>query len=170
MTNSIEEIRDTDMMFVIGSNTSEAHPIIAMEMKQAVKNGSRLIVADPRAIWMTGIAEMHLQLRPGTDVWLLNAMAHVIVTEDLLDHDFIHHEDRLTTPLVRGDDGELHEASWEEAVKKAAEGLLGVKERHGADSLGFVSSSRCTGEENFLMQKVARAAYGTNNVHSCAAT
>jgi formate dehydrogenase major subunit/formate dehydrogenase alpha subunit len=89
MTNSIDEIRDTEMMFVIGSNTSEAHPIIAMEMKRAVKNGSRLIVADPREIWMAGIAEKHLQLRPGTDVWLLNAMAHVIIEEDLVDHAFI---------------------------------------------------------------------------------
>ena len=49
-------------------------------------------------------------------------------------------------------------------------GLSGVKERHGADALGFVSSSRCTVEENYLMQKLARAAYGTNNVHQCAAT
>ena len=81
MTNSISEIRDTDLMFVIGSNTSEAHPIIAMEMKRAVRAARRLIVADPRAIWMAGIADKHLQLRPGTDVWLLNAMAHVIVTE-----------------------------------------------------------------------------------------
>jgi formate dehydrogenase major subunit/formate dehydrogenase alpha subunit len=89
MTNSIAEIRDTDLMFVIGSNTSEAHPIIAMEMKRAVRRGSRLIVADPREIWMAGIAEMHLRLRPGTDVWLLNAMAHVIVVEDLIDHGFI---------------------------------------------------------------------------------
>jgi formate dehydrogenase major subunit/formate dehydrogenase alpha subunit len=89
MTNSIDEIRDADLLFVIGSNTSEAHPIIAMEMKRAVRRGARLIVADPRAIWMAGIAEMHLQLRPGTDVWLLNAMTHVIVTEDLVDHDFI---------------------------------------------------------------------------------
>ncbi len=89
MTNSIEEIRDADLLFVIGSNTSEAHPIIAMEMKRAVRRGARLIVADPRAIWMSDIAEMHLQLRPGTDVWLLNAMAHVIVSEDLVDHAFV---------------------------------------------------------------------------------
>jgi formate dehydrogenase major subunit/formate dehydrogenase alpha subunit len=99
MTNSIDEIRDTEMMFVIGSNTSEAHPIIAMEMKRAVRNGSRLVVADPRAIWMTGIAETHLQLRPGTDVWLLNAMAHVIVDEGLTDDAFIaehtEHFDRV---------------------------------------------------------------------------
>ena len=85
-------------------------------------------------------------------------------------YDFIHHEDRLTTPLVRGDDGELHPASWEAAMARAAEGLLGVKQRHGADALGFVSSSRCTGEENYLMQKLSRAGFGTNNVHQCAAT
>ena len=50
MTNSIEEIRETDLLFVIGSNTTEAHPIIAMEMKRAVARGARLFVADPRSI------------------------------------------------------------------------------------------------------------------------
>ena len=83
MTNSIPEIREADFLFVIGSNTTEAHPIIAMEMKLAVQRGARLAVADPRAIWLTEIADWHLQLKPGSDVWLLNAMAHVIVTEGL---------------------------------------------------------------------------------------
>ncbi|HIA03753.1 MAG TPA: 2Fe-2S iron-sulfur cluster binding domain-containing protein [Myxococcales bacterium] len=85
-------------------------------------------------------------------------------------YDFIHHEERLKTPLIRGEDGHLHEASWEEAIQAAADGLNGVKARHGANALGFISSSRCTGEENYLMQKLARAAFGTNNVHQCAAT
>ncbi|MCA9521119.1 MAG: molybdopterin-dependent oxidoreductase, partial [Myxococcales bacterium] len=89
MTNSIGEIRDADFLFVIGSNTSEAHPIIAMEMKRAVRRGATLVVADPRSIWMATIAERHLQLRPGTDIWLLNAMAHVIVAEGLVDEAFI---------------------------------------------------------------------------------
>ena len=57
MTNSIDEIRDADLLFVIGSNTTEAHPIIAMEMKRAVLRGARLLVADPRSIWLTDIAE-----------------------------------------------------------------------------------------------------------------
>ena len=92
MTNSIGEIRDADFLFVIGSNTSEAHPIIAMEMKRAVRKGATLVVADPRAIWMTSIAEKHLQLNPGTDVWLLNAMAHVIVAEGLIDREFIENQ------------------------------------------------------------------------------
>jgi formate dehydrogenase major subunit/formate dehydrogenase alpha subunit len=89
MTNSIPEIRDTDLMFVIGSNTTEAHPIIAMEMKRARQAGARLIVADPRKIWLAEQADLHLQLRPGTDVWLLSAMAHVIVNENLHDQGFI---------------------------------------------------------------------------------
>ena len=89
MTNSIPEIRDADFLFVIGSNTSEAHPIIAMEMKRAVGRGATMVVADPRAVWMTTIAEKHLQIAPGSDVWLLNAMAHVIVTEGLVDQSFI---------------------------------------------------------------------------------
>lgn len=89
MTNSIGEIRDADFLFVIGSNTSEAHPIIAMEMKRAVHRGATLVVADPRAIWMASIADRHLQLRPGTDIWLLNAMAHVIITEGLVAEEFI---------------------------------------------------------------------------------
>ena len=89
MTNSIPEIRDADFLFVTGSNTTEAHPIIAMEMKRAVGRGAKLAVADPRAIWLTEIADWHMQLKPGTDVWLLNAMAHVILDEGLESGDWI---------------------------------------------------------------------------------
>ena len=91
MTNSISEIRDTEMMFVIGSNTSEAHPIIAMEMKRAVQNALRSSSSPIRARsgWQEIARQVTWQLRPGTDVWLLNAMAHVIVTEGLTDDAFI---------------------------------------------------------------------------------
>jgi anaerobic selenocysteine-containing dehydrogenase len=89
MTNSIPEIRDADFLFVTGSNTTEAHPIIAMEMKRAVQRGAKLAVADPRAIWLTEIADWHLQLQPGSDVWLLNAMANVIVTEGLENREWL---------------------------------------------------------------------------------
>lgn len=85
-------------------------------------------------------------------------------------YQFIDHKDRLTKPLVRGEDGELRETSWEDALRIAADGLQGVAKRHGANSLGFISSSRCTGEENYLVQKLSRAVFGTNNVHQCAAT
>ncbi len=84
--------------------------------------------------------------------------------------EFLHHPDRLTTPLIRDDDGALQPASWDEALARTAQGLRGVAERHGPDALGFVSSSRCTVEENYLVQKLARAVFGTHNVHQCAAT
>jgi predicted molibdopterin-dependent oxidoreductase YjgC len=85
-------------------------------------------------------------------------------------YDFIHHQDRLTVPLIRQPDGTLQEASWPAAIQAVARGLTGVRDAHGSDALGFISSSRCTGEENYLMQKLARAAFGTNNCHQCAAT
>ena len=85
-------------------------------------------------------------------------------------NDFIHHAERLTTPLVRDAAGELVPASWDEALDRVVAGLQGVVGRHGADALAFISSSRCTGEENYLVQKMARAAFDTHNVHQCAAT
>ncbi len=85
-------------------------------------------------------------------------------------YDFIHHPDRLGEPLVRGEDGELHATTWDVAINRAAQGLMDVKKAHGPDALGFVSSSRCTVEENYLTQKLSRAAFGTNNCHQCAAT
>ncbi len=89
MTNAIDEIRDSEMMFVIGSNTTEAHPIIAMEMKRARQRGAKLVVADPRKIWLAEMADIHLQLKPGTDVWLLSAIANVIISEGLHDQAFV---------------------------------------------------------------------------------
>ncbi len=85
-------------------------------------------------------------------------------------YDFINHEERLTTPLIRNAAGEFEAASWDEALRVAAQGLMGVRDRHGADALAFVSSSRCTMEENYLVQKLSRAVFRTNNVHQCAAT
>jgi formate dehydrogenase major subunit/formate dehydrogenase alpha subunit len=88
-TNSIPEIDDDRFLFVIGSNTTEAHPVLALRMKRAVRRGAKLVVADPRKIWLTKIATRHLQLRPGTDVWLLNALMHVILEEGLQDEEYI---------------------------------------------------------------------------------
>jgi predicted molibdopterin-dependent oxidoreductase YjgC len=83
---------------------------------------------------------------------------------------FVHHPDRLTQPLVRGDDGELHPTTWEHALQVAADGLNRVKAEHGPMSIGFLASARLTMEENFLIQKLARTVVGTNSVHSCEAT
>ncbi len=91
MTNSIDELKNAGCIFVIGSNTSEAHPVIALNIKEAVvKNGAHLIVADPRAIDLVRFAELHVAQKPGTDVALINAMMNVIISENLLDSDFIN--------------------------------------------------------------------------------
>jgi predicted molibdopterin-dependent oxidoreductase YjgC len=74
---------------VIGSNTTEAHPVLALRIKKAVRKGAKLVVADPRKIWLTKIASKHLQLRPGSDVWLLNAIMHVILEEGLQNEEYI---------------------------------------------------------------------------------
>lgn len=89
MTNSIEEILNTDLMFVIGSNTTENHPIIGATMKQALKCGAKLIVADPRRIELADYADVYLQLKPGTNIALLNGMMNVIIEKGLYDSKFI---------------------------------------------------------------------------------
>ena len=89
MTNSIPEIENHDLIFVIGSNTTETHPIIGLKIKKAVRKGAKLIVADPRKINLVRFANTWLQHRPGTDVALLNSIMHVIVREDLIDKKFI---------------------------------------------------------------------------------
>jgi len=91
MTNSIDELKNADCIFVIGSNTSEAHPVIALNITEAVvKNGAQLIVADPRQIDLVRFAELHLPQKPGTDVALINAMMNVIISEKLHDSGFIN--------------------------------------------------------------------------------
>jgi predicted molibdopterin-dependent oxidoreductase YjgC len=94
-TNSIPEIENARFILVIGSNTTEAHPVLALRMKKAARKGATLVVADPRKIWLTKLAKRHLQLRPGSDVWLVNAMMHVILKEGLHNEEYIreHTED-----------------------------------------------------------------------------
>jgi len=80
MTNSIAEIRNAACIFVIGSNTTENHPIIALQIKAAVRQrGAKLIVADPRQIELVSFSHLWIQHRPGTDVALINGMIHTIL-------------------------------------------------------------------------------------------
>jgi formate dehydrogenase alpha subunit len=82
-------------------------------------------------------------------------------------YEFIHHPDRLTRPMVRKG-GELVEVSWDEALDEVAGRLKEIMEENGPDSVAFLCSARCTNEENYLLQKLARAVVGTNNVDHCA--
>lgn len=89
MTNSINELEDADVIFVTGSNTTEQHPLIATRILRAVRNGSKLIIADPRFIDLASFAAIYMSQKPGTDVALLNGMMNVIISENLHDEEFI---------------------------------------------------------------------------------
>jgi len=80
---------------------------------------------------------------------------------------FVEHPDRLKTPLIRKE-GQLVEATWDEALTLVADKLKAIKAESGPDSLGLLCSAKCTNEENYLMNKLARAVLGTNNIDHCA--
>ena len=89
MTNSFAEFSRAKMFLVIGSNMTEAHPVAATFVKNAVLSGAKLIVADPRRHRLVDFADLHLQLKVGSDIALLNAIMHVLIAEDLYDRDFV---------------------------------------------------------------------------------
>jgi predicted molibdopterin-dependent oxidoreductase YjgC len=82
-------------------------------------------------------------------------------------YDFIHNRERLEKPLIKKN-GEFEEATWDEVLDFVADKLCGIKEKTGPDSIAVLASARCTNEENYLIQKFARATIGTNNVDHCA--
>ena len=89
MTNSINEIAEADCILAIGTNTTAAHPVLALRIKDAVKAGGKLIVANPKRIDLVRYAELFLQHRPGTDVPLLMGIMRVIVDRGLHDEAFV---------------------------------------------------------------------------------
>jgi len=89
MTNSVRELRDSAAFLVIGSNTTEAHPVVGYNIKQAVRQGARLVVADPRRIELAERADVWLRHRPGTDLALINGLCHLIIREGLHDTEYI---------------------------------------------------------------------------------
>jgi formate dehydrogenase major subunit/formate dehydrogenase alpha subunit len=157
MSNSIPEIRELDFIFIIGSNTTEAHPIIAMEMKVARQRGARLVVADPRKIWLCDYADTHMQLKPGSDVWLINAMAKVVIDEGLVDQKFI----------------DTHTEGWPELKANLAKFNLQEAERMTGVPAEYI---KATAIEYATTRKAAiyytlgitEHAHGTDNIFSLA--
>ena len=89
VSNAFQEVLETDVIFVIGSNTEDNHPVAASYMKQAVDRGAKMIVLDPRRPTIADHATRYVRFKPGTDIALLNGLMHVILREGLLDRDFI---------------------------------------------------------------------------------
>ncbi len=92
-TQNFDSVMQADVIFVIGANPTDGHPVFASQMKRRLRQGAKLIVADPRRIDLVRTphiaADYHLKLRPGTNVALINSLAHVIATEGLVKEDFV---------------------------------------------------------------------------------
>lgn len=157
MTNSISEIEGSDAIFIIGSNTSEAHPVIASKMKRAVRNGTKLIVADPRKIGMSEVADIAVQQNPGSDIALINGMINVIINEGLLDQDFI---DEKTENF-----NEIKEVIKEFTPQK-------VEDITGVDKEKIIEMARIYGKANkgaiYYAMGITQHVSGTANVLSIA--
>ncbi len=157
MTNSIPEIENHDVLFVIGSNTTETHPVIGLRMKKAVSKGAELIVADPRKIDLVRFAGLWLQHRPGTDVALLNSIMHVIVKEDFIDRKFI---DERTEGF-----GSFME-SLDEYTPEVGERITGVpKDKIVKAALLYGNAVR---PGIYYTMGITQHTHGTDNVYSIA--
>ena len=158
MTNSIAEIENNDVLFVIGSNTKESHPIIALRMIKAKRKGAKIIVADPRRVPMVRFADIWLQHRPGTDVALLNGIMHVILKEGLIKKDFIE-------SMTEGFD-DAFKKNLETYTPEAVSKITGVP----ADLI--VKAARLYGGSPragiYYTMGITQHAHGTENVFSVA--
>lgn len=115
---------------------------------------------------------LYLEVLDGQVVGILPAKNHPVSEGKLCikgwnAHAFIHHQDRLTKPLIKRD-GRFIEAGWDEALDLVAERLTAIKEKDGPDAIAVLSSAKATNEENYLLQKFTRAVLGTNNIDHCA--
>ena len=118
---------------------------------------------------------LYLQVLDGELVGVLPDKEHPIAQGSLCIKgwnatSFVNHPDRLKTPLIRrgSGDGQLEEATWDEALDLVAKRLGAIRDEFGPGSIGFFTSAKCTNEENYVLQKLARAVIRTNNVDHCA--
>ena len=125
-TNSLAQMPDIDALFLFGSNPTEAHPIVSIYLKKALRKGARLIVADPRKTWMARRADVWLNLRPASNIALLNGMIHVILREGWENREFIEKRtegfDELRQKVQEYDLGRVEELTGvpKEKIVKAA--------------------------------------------------
>ena len=157
MTNSIREIEGMEVLFIIGSNTKETHPVIANRMLKAYRKGASIIVADPRTVPMTKFAALHLPMLPGTDIALLNGMANVIVAEGLQNSEFI-------TDKTEGFE------SWKQVVAdytpERVEQITGVAKNDVVRAARMYGGSRKAGI--FYTMGITQHTCGTDNVRAVA--
>jgi formate dehydrogenase alpha subunit len=157
MTNSIREIEDMEVIFIIGSNTKESHPVIANRLIKACRKGAKIIVADPRHVPMVKFSQVFLRMKPGTDIALLNGIANIIVSEGLQNEEFIREK-------TEGFD------QWKETVRdftpeRVAE-ITGVSKEDIIKAARIYGGSRKAGI--FYTMGITQHTCGTDNVRAIA--
>ena len=158
MTNSIAEIENNDVLFVIGSNTKENHPILALRMIKAKRKGAKIIIADPRRVPLVRFADIWIQHKPGTDVALLNGMMHVIIAENLINCDFIDSQ-------TEGFD-EAFRKNIAEFTPEAASAITGVSKEQIIKAARMYANGKRAGI--YYTMGITQHAHGTENVFSIA--
>ena len=154
MTNSIAEIRNADCIFVIGSNTTENHPVIALEVKVAVRQGkAKLVVADPRRIELVDFASVWLQQKPGTDVALINGILNAIVSNGWLNKAFIEE---------RTEGFEAFAESIKDCTPEAVEKITGVPAKDIVEAARLYAQS--PNSSILYAMGITQHTTGTNNV------
>jgi len=165
-TNSIIDLKYTNCMLVIGANPTAAHPVTGAKMKQAAMKGTTLIVVDPRETVLARYADYHLQLRPGTNVALLNMMLHYIIKENVQDDAFIDTRtegfEDFRTQILALDMEEMSGITGvdKNLVKEAALAYANAKNAMSFHGLGVTEHSQGT----FTVQLIADLALITGNI------
>ncbi|MBI5188289.1 MAG: molybdopterin-dependent oxidoreductase, partial [Nitrospirae bacterium] len=157
MTNSISEIVNARVLFVIGSNTTEQHPMIGMHMLDAVDKGAILIIADPRRTQISEFAHIHLRQKCGTDVVLLNSMMNVIINEGLVDIPFIKR---------RTENFDAFEKIVMRYPPEVAEKITGVPAQDIKKAARIYATEKRA--MLFYSMGITQHITGVDNVHSCA--
>jgi formate dehydrogenase alpha subunit len=157
MTNSIREIEGMEVLFIIGSNTKETHPVIANRMIKARRRGAEIIIADPRKVPMVKFSTLFLQMRPGTDIALLNGMANVIVSEGLQNSEFI---------TGRTEGYEAWKKLVEDYAPEKVEKITGVPKADIIKAARMYGGSRKAGI--FYTMGITQHTCGTDNVRAIA--
>jgi len=157
MTNSFEDFEKAKLFLVIGSNTTEAHPVAATFIKRAVTNGARMIVVDPRRTGIARFAQKHLPLRVGSDIALINGIMNVLVSENLYDREYV---ERCTTNFEA-----LRDKVAEYPPERAAE-ISGID----ADVIRETARELAATKPAMLIYTLGITEHtcGVNNVLSCA--
>lgn len=165
-TNSIDDLKYTDCILVIGANPTDAHPVTGAKIKQKLMKGTMGIIIDPRKIELAKYAKYHLQLRPGTNVALLNMMLYYIITEDVMDDAFVASRtegfDEFKQEILKLDMDELAAITGvdKDLVKEASLAYANANAAMEFHGLGVTEHSQGT----FTVQLIADLAMITGNI------